>query len=170
MVLELKAPVGTHFENLTPLIPKLLSYVFSFIYVGIYWNNHHHLFQIMEKVSGKVLLANLHLLFWLSLIPFATAWMGETGFAQDSVTVYCVIVLLCAIAFAILGRVAIGQEGKDSSLAMAIGNGRKETISTIIYIASVLLSFVWPIVALILVYVVAIIWIIPDRRIEKLSQ
>jgi uncharacterized membrane protein len=170
MVLELKVPRGNHLEDLTPLIPKFLSYVFSFVYVGIYWNNHHHLFHIMERVSGKVLLANLNLLFWLSLIPFATAWMGETGFAKDTVTIYCSILLLCAIAFSILGKLAIVQEGKDSSIAMAIGKGRKEIISTIIYCASVLLSFWWPLVALILVYVVAIIWLVPDRRIEKFSK
>ncbi|HSR39143.1 MAG TPA: TMEM175 family protein [Phnomibacter sp.] len=169
MVLELKAPLGNRFEDLTPLVPKLLSYVFSFIYVGIYWNNHHHLFQIMSTVSGKVLLSNLHLLFWLSLIPFATAWMGETNFAQDTVTIYCSILLLCAIAFSILGKMSIASEGKDSPIAKAIGNGRKETFSILLYGDSVLLSFFLPIVELILVYIVAIIWLVPDSRIEKLT-
>jgi uncharacterized membrane protein len=170
MVLDLKIPQGNSFESLLPLAPKFLSYVFSFLYVGIYWNNHHHLFQVMQRVSGKVLLSNLLLLFWLSLIPFATAWMGETRFSKNTVTVYCGILLMCALAFAILGKMAIVSEGKNSAIARAIGNSRKEVISVGLYTSGVIISFFLPTVALAIVYIVAILWLIPDRRMEKLPD
>lgn len=167
MVLELKVPEDGTFQALNHLIPKFISYLLSFIYVGIYWNNHHHLFQIVEKVNGKILWANLTLLFFLSLIPFSTAWMGENHFEQNTVAVYGINLFLCAVSFNIVQKTALNSEGKDSAIAKAIKNNTKVTASTVLYLIGIAISFFYPKISLILFFTVAIIWLIPDRRIEK---
>jgi uncharacterized membrane protein len=167
MVLELKQPEGNDFKALISLLPKFLSYIFSFIYVGIYWNNHHHLFQAIEKINGKILLANLNLLFWLSFIPFATDWIGESNFASNPTTLYCFILLMSAISFLILEKSVIKSEGKNTKIGIALGSHQKEKISLLLYTFSFILSFYYSIISLIIVYAIAILWIIPDERIEK---
>ncbi|MGH8751999.1 MAG: TMEM175 family protein [Burkholderiales bacterium] len=167
MVLELKAPHGADFATLQPLLPVFLSYVLSFIYVGIYWNNHHHLLQAAHRVSGPILWANLHLLFWLSLIPVVTAWMGENHFAALPVALYGVVLLCAAIAYTILSRALISHHGTDSTLAAALGADFKGKISLACYAAAILLSFLNSWAACALYVLVAILWLIPDRRIEK---
>jgi uncharacterized membrane protein len=167
MVLELKAPHGPGFEALLPTIPVFLSYVLSFVYVGIYWNNHHHMLHAAEKVSGAGLWANLHLLFWLSLIPFVTAWMDENLLMPAPVASYGFVLLMASIAYFILARVLIRDNGATSTLAQAIGKDVKGRISTAFYVCGIALSL-WHAWLAISVYVlVAIMWIIPDRRIEK---
>ncbi|GAB4318612.1 MAG: TMEM175 family protein [Leptolyngbyaceae cyanobacterium] len=167
MVLELKVPHEATWAVLRPLIPVFLSYVLSFIYVGIYWNNHHHLLQAVRHVNGLTLWANLHLLFWLSLFPFATAWMGENNFAAVPVALYGLVVLLAAIAYFILTRVLIAHHGKDSTLAAAIGRDAKGKISVGIYVIAVVSALIVPWFACLLYVLVAILWLIPDRRIER---
>jgi uncharacterized membrane protein len=167
MVLEFKVPHGTTLAELQPLLPKFLSYVLSFVYVGIYWNNHHHLLQAARHVSGRVLWANLHLLFWLSLIPFTTAWMGENHFAAWPAAVYGIVLLGAAIAYFILTRSLITHHGKGSELAVAIGNDSKGWFSLVGYIAAIALAFVQPYFACALYVAVAAIWLVPDARIEK---
>jgi uncharacterized membrane protein len=167
MVLELKVPHEADLAALRPLVPVFLSYVLSFIYLGIYWNNHHHLLQAAQQVNGNVLWANLHLLFWLSLVPFVTAWTGENNFAAVPVACYGVVLLCSAIAYFILSRALIVHHGKDSTLAMAIGRDFKGKVSLGIYALAVLLATVNSGLAFMLYVVVAILWLIPDRRIEK---
>lgn len=167
MVLEMKAPVGASFEVLKPLMPKFISYVLSFIYVGIYWNNHHHLFQAIQKVNGKVLWANLFLLFGLSLIPFTTAWMGENHFASNSVALYGVNLLLCAVAFMLLELASIKSDGEESIIGTALKQKTKEYMSLLLYIVGVCLSYMHPMVSVSCYIIVAIMWLIPDQRIEK---
>ncbi|NJR19628.1 MAG: DUF1211 domain-containing protein [Calothrix sp. CSU_2_0] len=167
MVLELKVPHGDDFNALRPLIPVFLSYVLSFIYLGIYWNNHHHLLQSIRHVNGSILWANLHLLFWLSLIPFATAWMGENDFATIPVALYGVVLLLAALAYFILSRALIFHHGKDSVLATAVGRDFKGKLSLVIYAIAIPLAFVKSWIACLLYVLVAAIWLIPDRRIER---
>jgi len=167
MVLELKVPHGTDLASLSPLIPVFFSYVLSFVFLGIYWNNHHHLLQAIKHVDGKVLWANMHLLFWLSLTPFVTSWMGENQFASWPVALYGVVLLCAAIAFTILVRVLISVHGPDSVLATAIGGDLKGKISLLVYAAAIPLSFVNPWVACALYVVVAVMWLVPDRRIEE---
>jgi uncharacterized membrane protein len=167
MVLELKTPHGTTLQALRPLLPTALSYVLSFVYVGIYWNNHHHLFHAVKQVRGGVLWANLHLLFWLSVIPFVTSWMGENHFAQWPVILYGVVLLMNALAFILLSKLLVIQAGPDSTLAKAVGKDRKGVISLFIYVVSVAVAFVNPSVSLALYTLVAVIWFIPDRRIER---
>ena len=167
MVLELKTPHGAGPEALRPLLPVFLSYVLSFIYVGIYWNNHHHLFQAVERVSGPMLWANLHLLFWLSLIPFATAWMGENHFQTWPVAAYGFVLLMCAVAFSILTRAILRQDGCDSKIARAIGRDFKGKASIALYIAAIPLAFASAWAACALYVAVALMWFIPDRRIER---
>jgi len=167
MVLELKVPHGTDLTALSPLIPVLFSYVLSFVFLGIYWNNHHHLFQAIKHVDGKVLWANMHLLFWLSLTPFVTAWMGENQFASWPVALYGIVLLCSAIAFTILVRVLISVHGPESVLATAIGGDLKGKISLLVYTVAIPLSFVNPWVSCALYVVVAVIWLVPDRRIEE---
>jgi uncharacterized membrane protein len=167
MVLELKTPHGAGVADLKPLIPVFLSYVLSFIFVGIYWNNHHHLMQAVHRVNGSILWANLHLLFWLSLTPFTTSWMGENHFAPWPVALYGIVLLFSAIAFTLLVRTLIVQHGKDSFLATALGKDVKGKISLFCYAVAVPGAFVstWFAGA---VYVgMAILWLLPDRRIEK---
>jgi uncharacterized membrane protein len=167
MVLELHVPHGTDFAVLYPLIPVFLSYVLSFIYVGIYWNNHHHMLHAAGKVNGRVLWANLHLLFWLSLIPFVTGWMGENHFAALPVALYGVVLLMASIAYYILARFLASLHGKESKLAIALGRDIKGLSSTAVYLIAVPLSFVNPWIAFGSYVLVAVIWFIPDRRIEK---
>ena len=166
MVLELKAPHGTGFDALVPLIPVFLSYVLSFTYVGIYWNNHHHMLHATESVCGAALWANLHLLFWLSLIPFVTAWMDE-NFDIAPVAIYGVVLLMSAIAYYILSRILIRENGRDSQLARAIGKDSKGIISIVVYAVAIVASLWRPWAALGLYVLVAIMWVIPDRRIER---
>jgi len=167
MVLELKAPLGHHFSDLDEVIPVLLSYVLSFIYLGIYWNNHHHLFQAAKKVNGAILWANLHLLFWLSLIPFVTDWMGINDFAARPVALYGIVLLFAAIAYFILVQALIASHGKNSTLAIAIGNDFKGKISVVLYIFGILLTYLNPFCGCFFYILVAIMWLVPDRRIEK---
>lgn len=167
MVLELKAPVETDFLSLVSISPIFLSYLVSFIYIGIYWNNHHHLFQITELVNGKILLANLHLLFWLSLIPFATAWIGENYHASAPVTLYGVILFMSAIAYFLLQNVILKYHKEDFALRKAIGKDLKGKLSVAIYIIGIASSFYFTWVAISCYLLVAIIWFIPDKRIEK---
>lgn len=167
MVLQLQAPEKGILSALWPLLPKFGSYVLSFIFLGIYWNNHHHLWQAVEKVNGSVLWANLHLLFWLSLIPFATSWMGQNNFATMPVALYGVILCLTALAYYIMVRVLMAYHDDHSLLADALGNGRKERISLVLYAAAVPLAFVQPWIAMALYVTVAVMWLIPDPRIEE---
>jgi len=167
MVLELRAPEEAAWSALLPLLPVFLSYVLSFMYLAIYWNNHHHLLQAIEHVDGRVLWANMHLLFWLSLVPFVTAWMGENLFESGPIALYGVVLLFSAIAYYLLVRALLALHGQDSVLATAIGRDFKGRISPVIYLVAVLLSFVAPWLAGALYVVVAIMWLVPDRRIEK---
>jgi uncharacterized membrane protein len=167
MVLELKVPGRPDLAALVPLIPVFLSYVLSFAFVGIYWNNHHHLMHAVQKVNGNILWANLYLLFWLSMVPFVTSWMGENHFAATPVALYGVVVLMNAVAFTILTRVLIAHHGKDSALARALGKDFKSKISLVLYAAAIPLAFVDPRIALAIYVLVAMIWFAPDRRIEK---
>ena len=167
MVLELKIPHESNLAALLPLLPKFLSYTLSFIYLGIYWNNHHHLLQAIEHVDGRVLWANMHLLFWLSFTPFVTAWMGENQFAAQPVALYGIVLLLSAIAYFILTRTLLRLHGGDSVLAVALGRDVKGKISPVIYLVAILVSFVAAWLSCALYVLVAIMWLIPDRRIEK---
>jgi len=167
MVLELKVPHGVELAALKPLLPVLLSYVLSFIYIGIYWNNHHHLFQATEQVSGGILWANLYLLFWLSLFPFTTGWIGENGLTTIPTAVYGFVLLMAATAYYILERVIIANEGRDSLVAEAVGRERKAKLSLVLYIAAIPLAFVSPWIAAGLYVFVALHWLIPDPRIER---
>jgi len=166
-VLELKVPHAADLAALRPIIPVFLSYVLSFIYVGIYWNNHHHLLQVVRHINGYVLWANLHLLFWLSLIPFVTAWMGENHFAALPVALYGTVLFFAAFAYFILTRILINHHGKDSPLAIALGRDFKGKISMIIYVLAIPLSFVNSWIACALYVLVEVMWLIPDPRIEK---
>ncbi len=167
MVLELKVPHGAGWEDLAGVLPVFLSYVLSFVYVAIYWNNHHHLLYTVNRVDGLILWANSHLLFWLSLIPFATAWMGENHFAKLPTAVYGVALLMPAIAYYLLERAILRREGQASTLAQALGRDIKGKISPILYMAAIGLSFVHPLIAGVIYVSVAVMWLIPDRRIER---
>ena len=167
MVLEMKSPIGTSLKALKPIIPVFLSYVLSFVYIGIYWNNHHHLLHVTQRVNGATLWANLHLLFWLSLVPFTTAWMGENHLDSWPVAVYGIVLLLAGVAYFILTRILIILHGQGSILATSIGRDRKAKISIAIYAMAIPLAFVKPWIAAACYVIVAIIWLIPDRRIER---
>ena len=167
MVLELKAPHGTELSALVPLIPIFLSYVLSFIYVGIYWNNHHHMMHAVQRVNGRSLWANLHLLFWLSLIPFVTGWVNENHFDALPVALYGVILFMAGMAYYILERTLIAHHGPDSALARAMGNDYKGIASVVIYAVAIALAFVNPWISCGLYVLVAAMWFIPDRRIEN---
>jgi uncharacterized membrane protein len=170
MVLELKVPEMTQaadpLHDFKPLLPVFLSYVLSFIYVGIYWNNHHHLFQIVKHVNGGILWANLHLLFWLSLVPFATAWMGSHHFDRYAVMFYGIIMFLSAVAYTILASVLKHAHGENEKLSTAIGRDRKGKISLVIYLLGIGLSWFFPAGGILCYLTVALIWLVPDRRIE----
>ena len=167
MVLEMKVPHGTELETLKPLLPVFLSYILSFIYVGIYWNNHHHLLHTAKKVSGGILWANLHLLFWLSLFPFTTGWLGENHFAATPTAAYGVVLFMAAIAYYILQKTIIAQQGHESILATAIGSDWKGKLSPLLYLTAIGLSFVNPWFSNGIYVLVALLWLIPDRRIEQ---
>jgi uncharacterized membrane protein len=167
MVLEMKVPHGSDWQTLQHLLPVFFSYVLSFIYVGIYWNNHHHLLHTAKKVSGKVLWANLHLLFWLSLLPFVTGWMGENHFASLPSALYGVVLLMAGAAYWILVRAIIATDGKDSLLAQAIGKDLKGNISLVIYLLAIPVAFYWGWLSQVLYISVALMWLVPDSRIEK---
>lgn len=167
MVLELKVPHSTDIQALLPIIPIFLGYVLSFFYVAIYWNNHHHLFSAIKQVNGAVLWANIHLLFWLSLIPFVSAWSGENHFAPIPVIAYGIVLLMSAIAYFILTRALIHTNGKNSLLAQAVGCDRKGLLSALLYMIAILVAFISQYGALGIYALVGIMWIIPDRRIEN---
>jgi uncharacterized membrane protein len=167
MVLELKVPHEADMEALGSILPVFLSYVLSFIYLGIYWNNHHHLLQAAHHVSGGILWANLHLLFWLSLVPFVTGWMGENHFAPLPVALYGIVLLCAAIAYYILSHILITHHGKDSVLASAVGRDIKGIISPFLYAAAIPLAFASTWISFLLYVAVAIMWLVPDSRIEK---
>ena len=167
MVLELKAPAAVELAALKPILPVFLSYVLSFIYVGIYWNNHHHMFHSTKHVSGGILWANLHLLFWLSLFPFTTGWVGENHLAPIPTAVYGFVLLMAAIAYYVLQRAIIAQQGPGSLLAAAIGCDWKGKLSPALYFTAIPLAFVNPWIANSLYVLVALLWLIPDRRIER---
>ncbi|MDB5496159.1 MAG: hypothetical protein JWP28_190 [Phenylobacterium sp.] len=167
MVLELRPPHGTSLVAIQPLLPVFLSYVLSFIYVGIYWNNHHHMLQLARTVTGPILWANLHLLFWLSMVPFATAWMGENRPSTGPVAVYGVVLIMNAIGYTLLMTLMIRHEGADSALARAMGRDIKGKVSLVMYALAIGLAFVQPVVSLALYVLVAMIWFIPDRRVER---
>ena len=170
MVLELKVPQGHSLAALLPLVPVLLSYVLSFVYVGIYWNNHHHLLSTSHRVSGTVLWSNLHLLFWLSLFPFTTAWMGENHFAASPTAVYGVVLLMAALAYWILQQTLIAAEGSDSVLRRAIGSDWKGKLSPVLYLAGIALTFWRPWGGQLLYTLAALLWLVPDRRIEAVQH
>ena len=167
MVLEMKVPHGDSLESLKPLLPVFLSYILSFVNIGIYWNNHHHMLNIAKQVNGNILWANMHLLFWLSLFPFATGWMGENNFATWPVIVYGGISFMGGLAYYILAHCLASLHGKDSALAIAIGKDRKGIISVVIYVIGIGLAFVNPWLGMASYFAVACMWFIPDRRIEK---
>jgi uncharacterized membrane protein len=170
MVLELRPPHDATWSALQPMIPAALSYVLSFVFIGIYWHNHHHLFQAVHRVNGRILWANSHLLFWISLIPFATAWMGENHFAPVPVAAYGVVLVCAAVAYYILAHVLISHHGRDSTLAKAFGRDWKGKLSIAICAAAIPLSFVSSAVACGLYVLIAVIWLIPDRRIERIMS
>jgi len=167
MVLELKVPHGAELEDLKPVLPVFLSYVLSFLYIGIYWNNHHHMFHATKHVSGGILWANLHLLFWLSLFPFSTAWMGENHLAPIPTAAYGAVLLMAAIAYYVLQQTIIFNQGSHSLLASAVGPDWKGKLSPVLYLAAIPLAFVSPWIASGLYTFVALMWLIPDRRIER---
>jgi uncharacterized membrane protein len=167
MVLELKAPHGTDLRALFAQWPSFLSYLLSFIYVGIYWNNHHHFFQLTPLVNGAILWANLHLLFWLSLVPFTTSWVGENGFAAGPAAAYGAVLLMCAIAFYVMERTIVAAQGADSPLKRAVGGDFKGRLSPVLYLSGVALAFYMPAISYALYAIVAAMWLVPDRRVEK---
>ena len=170
MVLELKVPHGEDFKTMAPLIPVFLSYVLSFVYLGIYWNNHHHLLNAVETVTGAMLWANLHLLFWLSLVPFATGWMGENHFASGPSALYGLVLLMTGVAYLILQQLIIKSQGPDSILKKAVRHDWKGRLSPVLYAAAIVLAFRWEWISLGLYVLVALLWLIPDRRIEKVLR
>ena len=167
MVLELRVPHGTELSALEPLVPVFLSYVLSFVFVGIYWNNHHHMLHAVQHINGPTLWANLHLLFWLSLFPFATAWMGENHFAATPVALYGGVQLMAGVSYYVLARVLVAHQGPESALAKAVGKERKGFWSVFSYVVAVPVAMVSSQLALLIYVAVAVMWLIPDRRIER---
>ena len=167
MVLEMKSPRGTSLAALRPVSPVLLSYILSFIYIGIYWNNHHHLLSAVKQVNGSVLWANLHLLFWLSLVPFSTGWLGKNDLAAWPVAIYGIVLFLAGIAYFILAKTLIAAQKDNATLAAALGSDRKTKLSVAIYAASIALAFLRPWIACVGYVIVAAVWLVPDRRIER---
>ncbi|MCF6129426.1 TMEM175 family protein [Flavobacterium sp. AS60] len=168
MVLEFKVPDSVSYEAIRPLLHKFLSYILSFIYVGIYWNNHHHMMHTVKRVNGKILWANLHLLFWLSLIPFATAWIGEHHFAPFPMMFYGFVLLMNGLAYFILQNLIIKQHGNDSLLSKALGKDYKGKSSPILYLIAILFAYKFPAIAGGIYIFVALMWLIPDSRIERI--
>ena len=167
LVLELRVPHGADFESLRPIFPVFVTYVLSFIYLGIYWNNHHHMLQVARHINGKILWANLHLLFWLSLVPFATGWMGENNFAGQTLTLYGVILLMAGMAYWILQNIIISAQGENSILKKAVGRDLKGKSSPILYLIGITLSFYNEWLSGAVYIFVALMWLIPDKRIER---
>jgi uncharacterized membrane protein len=167
MVLELKVPHGDDWSALVPMLPVFLTYVLSFVYLGIYWNNHHHLFHLVDHVNGAIMWANLHLLFWLSLVSFATGWMGENHFAPLPTAVYGFVLLMSGLAFLILEKAIVAQQGQNSKLAAAVGKDQKGRISAVLYSAAIPLAFVHQWISDAIYVAVALLWLVPDPRIEK---
>jgi uncharacterized membrane protein len=167
MVLELKVPHGTALSDLIPMAPVFFSYLLSFVYVAIYWNNHHHMLQLATSVNGSILWANMHLLFWLSMVPFATSWMDENHLATAPVALYGAVLIMNAVAYTILMTLMIAHEGPDSALARAMGRDLKGKVSLVLYAGAIALAFVRPMISLGLYVVVAALWFIPDRRVER---
>ncbi|HUA36924.1 MAG TPA: TMEM175 family protein [Candidatus Sulfopaludibacter sp.] len=167
MVLELRVPTGSDLGVLKPLLPVFLTYVLSFIYLGIYWNNHHHLLKTVPKVNGAMMWANLHLLFWLSLFPFVTGWMGENHFTTAPTALYGVVMFMAAIAYFILQNVIVGQQGPDSKLAKSLGRDFKGKASPVLYATAIALACFEPWISCIIYVFVALLWLVPDRRIER---
>ena len=167
MVLEMKIPHGTDFDALWPLWPVFLSYILSFVYIGIYWNNHHHMLHAAQRVNGSILWANSHLLFWLSLVPFATGWMGENHFAPAPTALYGVVLLMAAIAYWILQRALMREHGNDSLLAKAVGADLKGKLSRLLYLIAIISTFFQQWIAQALYVLVALLWLLPDPRIER---
>ena len=170
MVLELKIPRTDDLYELLPLLPIFLSYFLSFIYVGIYWNNHHHIFQIVKHVNGKILWANLNLLFWLSLLPFATAWSGENSFSRTPVAMYGFILLMASVSFYILAKSLASSHGSDSDIAKSLGNNLKGKISIVLYAFAIIITYYSSYISMLIYLFVAILWIIPDKRVENMVQ
>lgn len=167
MVMGINIPAGHEIEDLLPLMPKFISYVLSFIYVGLYWNNHHHMWQAATKVSGKILWANLNLLFWLSLMPLSTSWMGEHQYQKYPVAFFGFILLICSISWYILAHLMKVEEGIDSAIYKAYKSDKKTILSMIAYLFAIFLSFIIPHISVVIYWLIALIWIIPDKRIEK---
>ena len=167
MVLEMKVPQGVDIDALAPLIPVFLSYVLSFVYLGIYWNNHHHMLHTCQKITGAMLWANLHLLFWLSLFPFATGWMGENHFAATPMALYGVVLFMAAIAYWLLQHTIISSQGRDSLLKAAVGNDWKGKLSPLLYAIAIAASFLSPWISSGIYVAVALMWLVPDRRIAN---
>jgi uncharacterized membrane protein len=167
MVLELKAPMGGHLHDLRPVLPALAGYVLSFLNVGMYWSNHHHMIHAVRKVDGRVLWSNLHLLFWLSLVPFATAWMGEYPLTTAPVALYGIILLMSAFAYQVLEANLVRLEGRDAPLAQAVRKRGKEKLSLTIYAVGLAAAFFAPVLSLVCYLVVAVMWVVPDRRVER---
>jgi uncharacterized membrane protein len=167
LVLELKVPHGSDFTALSPLLPVFLTYILSFVYLGIYWNNHHHMLHTAHKVNGKIMWANLHLLFWLSLVPFTTGWMGENHVASEPTAVYGTVLLMAAVAYTILQREIVVHHGRDSLLADAVGDDRKGRISLLGYLVAIPAAFVEQWISDAIYIGVALLWLVPDRRIES---
>jgi uncharacterized membrane protein len=167
MVLRLKVPEGISFEILKPLLPVFLTYLISFIYLGIYWNNHHHLFHVVKQVNGKILWANLNLLFWLSLFPFVTGWMGENHFENYPTALYGLVLFIAALSYKLLVYLALKNEGKDSKVGHVYNDDKKMNISLVLYLSEVGISFFQPIISVVIYVFVALMWIIPEKRIEK---
>ena len=167
MVLELKIPHGSDWSSLRQLIPKFVSYVISFVYVAIYWNNHHHLLHTVKRVNGAILWSNTHLLFWLSLIPFVTAWAGENHFAELPVATYSFVLMMAGVAYFVLSKTIIHVHGRDSVLSTAIGNDFKGLISVIGYAIAVIFAFIYRELSIFIIVAIAVLWLVPDRRIEK---
>ncbi|HEX8692026.1 MAG TPA: TMEM175 family protein [Longimicrobium sp.] len=166
MVLELEVPHDADLNALRPLLPKFLTYVLSFVFLGIYWNNHHHMLHLAGRINGRILWANLHLLFWLSLVPFVTGWMGENHFAPLPVAVYGMVLLAAALAYWVLERAIIAEQGPESPLAQAVGSRWKENVSPVLYAAAIALAWVATWISLALYVLVALLWLAPDPRIE----
>lgn len=167
MVLELKVPHEDSIQSLEPLIPVFISYILSFIYVAIYWNNHHHMMQAVDSVNGRILWANTHLLFWLSMVPFSTSWLGENSFSQWPAVIYGFVLFMNAVAYTILAKSLVSHHGKESILAKALGKDGKGKLSLVLYASAIFLAFVNPWFSFAIYILVAIIWLVPDKRIEE---
>ena len=167
MVLEMKVPRGDSLQALRPVVPLFISYVLSFVYIGIYWNNHHHMLHAAHKINGSVLWANTHLLFWLSLVPFTTGWMGENNFTTVPVALYGCVLLMAALAYYLLAHCLTSLHGRDSSFTKALGTDLKGKLSLLVYAAGILISFFYPLAGVALYALVAVVWFVPDKRFEK---